>query len=33
VKNLGDAPSVLVGFNSVAHDPAAPDVVREVILE
>lgn len=33
VRNTGDAPALIVSFNTVAHDPADPDVVRETILE
>lgn len=33
VLNTGDAPALVVSFNTVAHDPAVPDVVRETILE
>ncbi|HEX6937888.1 MAG TPA: cupin domain-containing protein [Longimicrobiales bacterium] len=33
VKNTGDGPNLLVAFNDVAHDPAAPDVVRDVLIE
>ena len=30
--NTGAAPMVLVTFHTVHHDPAAPDVVRDVLL-
>ena len=30
--NTGDAPMVIVSFNTERHDPAAPDVVRDVLL-
>ncbi len=33
LRNTGSAPSLAVSFNTVAHDPAAPDVVRDVVLE
>ncbi|HEX2188310.1 MAG TPA: cupin domain-containing protein [Longimicrobiaceae bacterium] len=33
VRNTGTAPIVLVSFNTVAHDPADPDVVRDVLIE
>lgn len=33
VLNTGDAPALIVSFNTVAHHPADPDVVREMILE
>ena len=32
-KNTGAAASVLASFNSVEHDPAHPDVVRDVLIE
>ena len=32
-RNPGPAPMVLAAFNTVAHDPAAPDVVRDVLIE
>jgi dTDP-4-dehydrorhamnose 3,5-epimerase-like enzyme len=32
-RNTGQAPMVLVSFNSSRHDPAAPDTIREIILE
>lgn len=32
-QNTGDRPMILVGFNTEEHDPAAPDVVREVLIE
>jgi UDP-2-acetamido-2,6-beta-L-arabino-hexul-4-ose reductase len=28
----GDAPMLLVGFNTEPHDPAAPDVVRDLLI-
>ena len=31
-QNTGASPMVIVSFNSLAHDPAAADVVRDVIL-
>ena len=31
-QNIGDAPMLIVSFNTQVHDPAQPDVVREVIL-
>jgi dTDP-4-dehydrorhamnose 3,5-epimerase-like enzyme len=31
-QNTGDAPLLIVSFNTVAHDPSHPDTVREVIL-
>lgn len=33
VKNTGSSTSVLVAFNTEAHNPAGPDVVREVLIE
>lgn len=32
LKNTGDAPTVAVSFVTLPHDPAAPDVVRDVLL-
>jgi dTDP-4-dehydrorhamnose 3,5-epimerase-like enzyme len=32
-KNPGTSPMVIVAFNTVAHDPANPNVVREVLIE
>lgn len=32
-KNTGDAPMILIAFNSVPHDPAQPDLVRDVLIE
>ena len=31
-QNTGTAPMVLIGFNTLAHDPALPDVVRDVLI-
>ena len=31
--NTGDAPLVILSFNTDPHDPARPDVVREVLIE
>ena len=31
--NTGDAPMLILSFNTEAHDPARPDVVREVLIE
>jgi UDP-2-acetamido-2,6-beta-L-arabino-hexul-4-ose reductase len=31
-KNTGNTPNLLVAFNTVPHDPAAPDVHREVLI-
>lgn len=33
IRNTGDQPLLLVSFNTVAHDPDDPDVVREVVME
>lgn len=33
IKNTGDAPLLMVAFNSWPHDPGDPDVVAERILE
>jgi dTDP-4-dehydrorhamnose 3,5-epimerase-like enzyme len=32
-QNTGAVPMVLIGFNTVAHDPKRPDVVRDVLIE
>jgi dTDP-4-dehydrorhamnose 3,5-epimerase-like enzyme len=32
-QNIGDQPLILLGFNTVAHDPEHPDVVRDVLIE
>jgi dTDP-4-dehydrorhamnose 3,5-epimerase-like enzyme len=32
-RNTADRPMLLVAFNTVEHDPAAPDVVRDVLIE
>jgi dTDP-4-dehydrorhamnose 3,5-epimerase-like enzyme len=32
-RNTGAAPQVIVSFNTEPHDPARPDVVRDVLLE
>ena len=31
--NTGDAPMIILSFNTEAHDPARPDVVRTVLIE
>jgi dTDP-4-dehydrorhamnose 3,5-epimerase-like enzyme len=33
IQNLGIRPTLLVAFRDRAYDPAAPDVVREVLIE
>ncbi len=32
-RNTGDRPILLIGFNTRAHDPAHPDVVRFPLIE
>jgi dTDP-4-dehydrorhamnose 3,5-epimerase-like enzyme len=32
-RNTGTGPQVLIGFNTEPHDPARPDVVRDVVIE
>lgn len=32
-KNLGDRAQFMAAFNTEAHEPAQPDVVREVLIE
>jgi dTDP-4-dehydrorhamnose 3,5-epimerase-like enzyme len=31
--NTGDKPQAIISFNTEVHDPARPDVVREVLIE
>jgi UDP-2-acetamido-2,6-beta-L-arabino-hexul-4-ose reductase len=31
-QNTGTAPNLLVAFNTVPHDPATPDVYREMLI-
>ena len=33
IRNPGPRPMFLIAFNTVAHDPARPDVVRDVLIE
>src|SRR5262249_23951466 len=33
VQNTGNSPQVIFSFNTEPHDPARPDVVREVLIE
>ena len=33
VKNTGDAPQIIISFNTAEHDRAKPDVVRDVLIE
>jgi dTDP-4-dehydrorhamnose 3,5-epimerase-like enzyme len=32
-KNVGDRTAALIAFNTEVHDPARPDVVRDVLIE
>lgn len=32
-RNTGAGPMILIGFNTEPHDPTAPDVVRDVLIE
>jgi oxalate decarboxylase/phosphoglucose isomerase-like protein (cupin superfamily) len=32
VRNTGDGPMVIVSFSTEPHDPAAPDIVRDMLL-
>ena len=32
IQNTGDKPSVLVAFNTVAHDPSDPDTEEDILL-
>ncbi len=32
-QNPGDGIMILIGFNTEAHDPVRPDVVRDVLIE
>ena len=32
-QNTGESRQVLIGFNTEPHDPARPDVVRQVVIE
>jgi dTDP-4-dehydrorhamnose 3,5-epimerase-like enzyme len=31
-KNIGDQPNILVGFNTVKHDPQNPDLVEDILM-
>lgn len=31
-RNTGAGPLLMIGFNTVAHDPERPDVVRDVLI-
>jgi hypothetical protein len=33
IKNTGTATGVQIGFNTIEHDPAHPDVVRDAGME
>ncbi len=33
VRNTGRGPMLIIAFNTVVHDPARPDVVRDVLIE
>lgn len=33
IKNTGRSPILMVGFNTVEHDPQRPDTFREVLIE
>ena len=33
IKNTGKTTNFLIGFNTIEHDPAQPDVVRDVLIE
>jgi dTDP-4-dehydrorhamnose 3,5-epimerase-like enzyme len=33
IQNTGATPQVAISFNTVAHDPSQPDVVREMLIE
>jgi dTDP-4-dehydrorhamnose 3,5-epimerase-like enzyme len=32
-RNTGEGTQVILGFNTVVHDPQSPDVVRDVLIE
>lgn len=32
IQNTGDKPSVLVAFNTFAHDPSQPDTVQDILI-
>ena len=32
IQNTGERPLLLISFNTVAHDPLCPDLVRDVLL-
>ena len=32
MKNTGDAPMIILSFNTEPHDPARPDVARDVLI-
>lgn len=33
MKNTGDSQMIIISFNTEVHDPARPDVVRDVLIE
>jgi len=33
IKNTGDRPNILVGFNTSKHDPEHPDTVEDILIE
>jgi UDP-2-acetamido-2,6-beta-L-arabino-hexul-4-ose reductase len=33
IKNTGTTTNLLIGFNTVEHNPAEPDVVRDVLID
>lgn len=32
IQNTGDVDSLLVAFNTIAHDPASPDTVADILI-
>ena len=33
IQNIGTTPQIAISFNTEPHDPARPDVVREILIE
>lgn len=33
IQNTGDRPNLLIAFTDSVHDPAVPDVVREILID
>jgi UDP-2-acetamido-2,6-beta-L-arabino-hexul-4-ose reductase len=33
IQNTGDRPNLLIAFSDSVHDPTAPDVVREILID